>query len=232
MYLQLAENDYDDYEVMEDDYLYEDDYDEDMYLDEDNELCESNPSELYVFIPEGFKGATKDMYIREDMLDQIPGAAFDELMYELDPFQDQMLSGKAERQARRERRRIRKERKGDIKLTKRAGRGGGARRAAKQLRVSTKQTGRTSRAGSGGGFGGFMDKVGGIVGQITGGAQTAGDLIDDIGGGRGMIDDFGNAIYSPPAPRSFFEKNKTPIFIGIGVIVIGGIAYAMTRKKK
>ena len=82
------------------------------------QLAESDPNlvhlaettirnaDKYVFIPEGYRGAEKDLYIREDLFDNLPDTVFENLMFELEPFQNQGLSGKrgdARREARQKR---------------------------------------------------------------------------------------------------------------------------------
>lgn len=63
-------------------------------------------ADKYIFIPEGYRGAAKDLYIREDLFDNLPDTVFENLMFELEPFQNQGLSGKrgdARREARQKR---------------------------------------------------------------------------------------------------------------------------------
>jgi hypothetical protein len=113
-YLQLAENPY-------------------SHLAQD---VPTEAMEMYVFIPQGYKGAPKDLYIREDLLDKLPAPIYDKMMMELDQFQNTGLSGRgaerrAERKAKREARKdkrmeardVRSQRRADIfgKLTDTAG---------------------------------------------------------------------------------------------------------------
>ena len=62
-----------------------------------NMIAENNPMDKYVFVPAGYRGAQKDMYIREDLLDNVP----QQIIEELDAFNARGLSDKASRQARR-----------------------------------------------------------------------------------------------------------------------------------
>lgn len=62
-----------------------------------NMIAENNPMDKYVFVPAGYRGAQKDMYIREDLLDNVP----QQIVEELDAFNARGLSDKASRQARR-----------------------------------------------------------------------------------------------------------------------------------
>ena len=86
----------------------------------------------YVFIPQGFRGAAKDSYVREDLFDNMPDALYNQLMLELDQYNTVGLSDKASRKARREERK-------KAKATKKAGRGAAARREARQKRVEEQQ---------------------------------------------------------------------------------------------
>lgn len=68
----------------------------------------TNAMEMYVFIPEGYKGAPKDMYVREDLLDKLPDPIYNKMMADLAPFQNTGLSAgrgaerRAERKAKKE----------------------------------------------------------------------------------------------------------------------------------
>lgn len=197
-------------------------------------LAENNPKELYVFIPAGYRGSQEDMYVREDALDNLPEHEFNKIMFDLEPYQETMLSGKAERKARRAERKANKARRKDITMTKRAGRGGGARRAAKQERVATRQAGKSERTAAGGGAGGTFDKILGTVSGIFGGGgggeapvAVQGDMQYNTAADRGgKMDD-----PPPPDEDTFWDKYKVPIGIGAVVLIGGGIALAMRKKK-
>jgi len=167
------------------------------------------PNELYIFIPEGYKGAEKDMYIREDALDNLPEMEFRQLMFDLEPYQTRQMSGKAERAQRREDRKAKK-----------ATKGGAARRDARLERVKARKAG-------GGGFSGVLDKVGGIVSNVFGGgAATERDFDITVG------PDGTNVNYKPnDGEESFFKRNQTAIIIG-GVVVAGAVAYFTLKPKK
>jgi hypothetical protein len=101
-------------------------------------------SEMYVFVPQGYRGSTKDLYIREDLLDAMPQQAFSQMMYELEPYQNTGLSGKgAER--RDARRQAREDRKGK--------------------RAEARETRSTRRADM---FSNLLNKGGEIVSSLTG----------------------------------------------------------------
>lgn len=117
-------------------------------------LAERNPKELYLFVPAGYRGSERDQYIREDLLDNLPEEVFNQMMNELEPYQNTGLSGKGadRRAARRQRRQDRKT----------------ARRDAKQKRVETRS----------GAFKGFVDTVGGAVSNIFGGGAKSDPGLD------------------------------------------------------
>lgn len=170
----------------------------------------------YIFIPAGYRGAEKDLYVREDFFDNMPESTYQQMMQELAAYQNTGLSGKADRKARRAERK-------DAKAAKKAGRGAGARREARQKRVDARMASKTARAEARGGKGGaFLDKVGGIVGDLVGKGpiDVETDSLDieyDGQGGGGEA--------------TFFDKYKVPLIIG-GVALIGGGIYLATRKKK
>jgi len=187
MYLQLAENPY-------------------------NRLAQQAPNELYIFVPQGFKGSTKDMYIREDKFDDLPESDYRQLMMQLAPYQGQGMSELSDRASRKAERKARK-----------AGRGPEARRAAKQKRVETRAAARAAG-------GGVLDKVIGAATNIFG---KGGDTLEPterdftITGTPGSLD---VSIDNADGEESFFQKNKIPLLIGGAVLVAGGL-YLATKKK-
>lgn len=115
--------------------------------------------EQYVFIPQGFRGAAKDLYVREDLFDNLPESTYNELMNSLERYQNTGLSagkGKERRAARKD-----------------------ARVAKKSEKVATRDVRKDKRAAR---FGGIVDKVGGIVGGIMGGQKE----LDVTAGGGGL----------------------------------------------
>lgn len=105
-------------------------------------------ADKYVFIPQGYRGAQKDLYVREDLFDNLPETVYQNLMFELEPFQNQGLSGKmADRRA--------------------------ARREARQKRVETRAAARAQ----GGGFLDKIGNIAtNVIGGLKGGSidvQTA-----------------------------------------------------------
>ena len=171
----------------------------------------------YIFIPEGFKGSQKDMWIREDAFDNLDPDDRAETLRALAPYQQQGLSKGRGKEKREERYQLR--------MKKKAGRGAGARREARQQRIQTRQEQKTARKAQGGG-GEWLDKVGGIVGGIFGKGQDQG------GGDRSLDLQTDNLdLQVSGGNESFFSKYKWPIIIG-GVAITGGIIFAVTRKGK
>lgn len=173
------------------------------------------PMEYYIFIPEGFRGALKDSYIREDLFDNMDPYDYAEIMRELAPFQNTGMSDKASRKADRAA-------KKDAKAAKKATQGGGARREARASRQSQRQQARIDKKAAGGGAGGFLDKVIGGAKDIFGKGENS---LDVQAGGGGLEIDYNQG------EESFFSKYKIPLIIG-GVAVAAGTIYLVTKKKK
>lgn len=171
------------------------------------------PNEFYIFVPQGFRGATKDSYIREDLFDNLSDYDYAVVMDQLAPYQNTGLSDKASRKADRAA-------KKDAKAAKKATQGGGARREARAERQSSRQQARIDKKAAGGGAGGFLDKVIGGAKDIFG----KGDL--NVQGGDGSL-----VVDYDTTPPTFFEQYKIPLIIG-GVVVAAGTIYLVTKKKK
>ena len=178
-------------------------------------LAEVGPDAMkfYVYIPEGYRGATKDMYIREDVLDDLPAGTFNQIMNELSPYQNTGLSAsKEEREAQRMERKAGREERKNTRAT-----AGKTRQEARTER----QRLRSEAKGSGSGkFAGILDKTIGAASNIFG----KGNVQVDAGGGDFSVD------YSGAPEESFFSKYKIPIILG-SVAVIGGGIFLLTRKK-
>ena len=173
------------------------------------------PMQYYIFIPEGFRGASKDSYIREDLFDDMDRMDDAQVMRELAPYQKTGMSDKGSRKADRDA-------KKDAKAAKKATQGGGARRDARASRQSSRQQARIDKKAAGGGFGGVLDKVIGGAKDIFG---KGGDTLDVQAGGDGLQIDYNQG------GESFFSKYKIPLIIG-GVAVAAGTIYLVTKKKK
>ena len=176
------------------------------------------PMKYYIFIPAGFRGASKDSYVREDIFDSMDPIEYAQVMQELAPYQATGLSDKASRKADRQA-------KKDAKAIKKAATGGGARRTARAERQKVRQDAKTARKGMGGGAGGFLDKVIGGAKDIFGKGDDA--SLDFQGGGGGGLE----IDYNTGGEESFFSKYKVPLIIG-GVAVVAGTINLVTKKKK
>lgn len=142
MYLQLADN-------------------RKSWYDYSQSLAETNPEELYIYVPHDASGET-GVYVREDYFDNLPDAEWQATMEQLAPYQDVGMSGIFS--GIRERISARKERRAE--------------------RQETRQQKRLDRAGTGL-FGGKLKSfIGGLIpggepqpiysedrGGITGGVQ-------------------------------------------------------------
>lgn len=170
----------------------------------------------YVFIPQGFRGAVKDTYVREDLFDDLPENVYNQLMLELESFNKVGLSDKASRAARRSERKSKKE-------AKQSTRGAAARRDARQKRIETKQAGKTERTKAGGGLGGLIDKAGNIIGGIMGTNQKT---LDVTAGGGDLSVDYSGGEETP----TFWDQYKWPILIG-GGLVAAVVGYSVLKKK-
>lgn len=168
------------------------------------------PMDMYIFIPAGFRGSQEDVYIREDILDDLPENEYRAIMQELAPYQPRGLSAN-DKASRKEARAVKK-----------AGKGGAARREAKQKRVETKQAGKADRIAKGGGaaniFGKVLDTAKGFIKNK--------DLDVEVDQGGGF-----NVEFDKEPEQSFFSKNKIPLLVG-GAAVVAGVIYLATKKKK
>jgi len=179
-----------------------------LQLAEDNysHLAQGMPtsaSDMYVFIPQGYKGAQKDLYIREDLLDNVPEMVYQKMMFELEPYQNTGMSAKEDRDARKQARKDRKALRGETR---------DARQQARLDRAKSGETGLKTL------ISGAKDIVGGIFG--TGTTDTT---------GRGPVD-FNASIGIGTEEETFFQKFKIPLIIG-GVAVTGFLVYKMMKKK-
>jgi len=183
-----------------------------MYL----ELAEGEETRNpYLFIPD-FEAGTGGIFIREDKFDSMPTDQYKKLLNLLGPFQpktpgglneDDFLSSRADRKARRDE-------KKDQKATNKANRE--QRKEDKNERKNQRQTARDERKANRKPFDfkGAIDTVGGVVSKFT---------------GKGGEDFEPSAGSSTPTESKPFYKNPA-VLIG-GAVVVGGLAYLLTRKK-
>ena len=159
--------------------------------------------DMYIYIPQGYRGSVKDMYVREDLLDAMPTAAYQKMMFELEPYQNTGMSANADREARRQARKDKKALKSETKA---------AKQQARLERAKSGETGlKTLIAGA-------KDIVGGIFG--TGAIDTTNKTPI-----TGSID------FGTMPEESFLSKYKVPLIIGAAG-VIGFVVYKQMKKKK
>jgi hypothetical protein len=169
-----------------------------------NSIAEGNVMDKYVFVPAGYRGATKDMYIREDLLDNMPEA----IVSELDAFNVRGLSDKASRQARREQR----------KATRQTNKT--ERRTARAARQQSRQEALKSIVGT------AADTVQNIFGT---GDTTATDTTDMPN--KSLFEKDLN--FNVDLNETFWEKNRNWILpVGIGAVVLTGAYFLLGNKKK
>ena len=175
-------------------------------------LAEGVPAkELFVFVPAGFRGAVKDMWIREDAFDAMTDSDYLELMRSLEPFQNAglsygftQLSGKAERQARRDARKQKKQTKQEVKQAK------------QQAKIERAKSGKTALDSI---IGGAQNIVGSIFGTKTP-DETKLDVEGTVGGVQ----------FDVGPEESFFQRYQTPLIIG-GLALGGYALYKFTTKR-
>jgi len=160
--------------------------------------------DMYVYVPQGYRGATKDLYIREDLLDAMPTIAYQKMMFELEPYQNVGMSAKADRDARRQARKDKKAQKSELKSAK------------QQARLERAKSGETGLKTL---IGGAKDIVGSIFGIGTSDTTSK----SPIDGSLNV--DFGNV-----QEESFLSKYKLPIILG--VVGVGGFLIYKTMNKK
>jgi hypothetical protein len=165
-----------------------------------------NASDNYIFIPAGYRGAVKDMYVREDLLDPMPNISYQKMMFELEPYQNTGMSAKEDRDARRQSRKDRKALRGET------------RDARKEARLSRIQSGETP----------LKTLIGGatnIVSSLFGGGNAPADDTT----GRAPIT--GSIEFGDVPQQSFLSRYKVPLIIGAAG-VIGFVVYKQMNKKK
>lgn len=172
----------------------------------------------YIFIPANFfPGMPEGGYIREDKLDELDDQTFDYILQQLEPYQPGVSFlgfGKKAKERRKKRKAERIQKRAD----KRAG-----KESFKLAKIQAR--------GEGGGF------FGGLVKGIFGGGEDEGDYepyVPGPGAIAGPVPDAAKRIAEEKAAakaEADAKKMKTLIYSGIGVVVVGGGIYLMTRKK-
>lgn len=167
-----------------------------------------NPKENYIFIPAGYKGAAKDMHVREDYFDGMPEAEYMQMIQELAPYQSVGLSavGAALATAGGIAKKLIDKRK--------------ARVAAGTAKPLFKPGGLISKIGAKL-KGANQNQPSEEVAIFERNAPISGSV--NVGGA--------NIDFGTEPQKTFFQKYKTPLIIG-GVVLLAGGVYLATRKKK
>jgi hypothetical protein len=179
-----------------------------------NRLAEGNPLKNYIFIPAGMFGMSSDQYVREDFFDDLPTEQYQQVIATLAPYQNQGMSAVgaiagiginlAKNLIKRRAERVAS---GTAKPIFKAG--GIVDRIKDKLAIAKATTAPTD-------VNNVMTKTAPPF-NVEGSANIGGTNVDfSTSGGT---------------KESFFTKYKTPLLIGGGVLLVGGI-YLATRKKR
>jgi hypothetical protein len=180
-----------------------------------NRLAEGNPLNNYIFIPAGMLGMASDTYVREDFFDGLSADEYQKTITMLAPYQNQGLSAV-----------------GAI-----AGIGLNVAKkliANRQARVAAGTAKPLFKAGG---------KLSNLVGKLKGlKAQAATDQnaapapmeknqpFDIQASGNVGGTEFN--VTAGEEKESFIKKYKTPLLIGGGLLVAGGLFLALRKKKR
>lgn len=181
-----------------------------------NRLAEGNPLKNYIFIPAGMLGMTSDTYVREDFFDGLAPDEYQKVITALAPYQNTGLSVLPIAAA-----------SAGIKVIGNLIKRRQERVAAGTAKPLFKKGGKISN---------FIEKL--KAAKAASATDTnadmptgkKGDPFDvsasvDVGGTNVDISTSGGK-------ESFFKKYKTPLLIGGGVLVAGGLYLALRKKKR
>lgn len=173
-------------------------------------LSEDENPNPYIFVPDATGGGK---WVREDMFDSLDSLEWRKLMYELAPYQpgvntgqlseSQFMSDRATRKAKRE------DKKTGRKTAKTA------KKTGKEEKKKEKRTART-------------ENIKNIMGGITGAVKNIfgkGDAESEATGGTSPLPEPDEEI-----KKTFLQQYQTPLLIGGGLALAGGIYYFATRK--
>ena len=180
-----------------------------------NRLAEGNPLKNYIFIPAGMLGMQSDTYVREDFFDGLSADEYQKTITMLAPYQNQGLSA----------------------IGAIAGIGLNVAKkliANRQARVAAGTAKPLFKAGG---------KLSNLVGKLKGmKAQAATDqnaAVAPIEKNQPFdIQASGNVggtefnVQAGEEKESFIKKYKTPLLIGGGLLVAGGLFLALRKKKR
>jgi hypothetical protein len=180
-----------------------------------NRLAEGNPLNNYIFIPAGMLGMQSDTYVREDFFDGLSADEYQKTITMLAPYQNQGLSA----------------------IGAIAGIGLNVAKkliANRQARVAAGTAKPLFKAGG---------KLSNLVGKLKGmKAQAATDQnaaaapmeknqpFDIQASGNVGGTEFN--VTAGEEKESFIKKYKTPLLIGGGLLVAGGLFLALRKKKR
>jgi len=180
-----------------------------------NKLAEGNPLKNYIFIPAGMLGMASDTYVREDFFDGLSAEEYQKTITMLAPYQNQGLSA----------------------IGAIAGIGLNVAKkliANRQARVAAGTAKPLFKAGG---------KLSNLVGKLKGmKAQAATDQnaapapmeknqpFDIQASGNVGGTEFN--VTAGEEKESFIKKYKTPLLIGGGLLVAGGLFLALRKKKR
>ena len=179
-----------------------------------NRLAEGNPLKNYIFIPAGMFGMQSDQYVREDFFDDLPAEQYKQVIVTLAPYQNQGMSAigaiagiglnLAKNLIKRRAERV------ASGTAKPIFKSGGLVDRIKDKLATAKATTATTDVNN-------VQTKAVAPFNVEGSAQIGGTNVDfSTSGGT---------------KESFFTKYKTPLLIGGGIVLIGGI-YLATRKKR
>ena len=182
-----------------------------------NRLAEGNPLKNYIFIPAGMLGMQSDTYVREDFFDGLSADEYQKTITMLAPYQNQGLSA----------------------IGAIAGIGLNVAKkliANRQARVAAGTAKPLFKAGG---------KLSNLVGKLKGmKAQAATDQnaavapieknqpFDIQASGNVGGTQFNVQAGDEEQKESFIKKYKTPLLIGGGLLVAGGLFLALRKKRR
>jgi len=194
-----------------------------LELAEGNDYLSEEIEDNYTFVP----GANGDqgLWVRDDEFDHLSNEEFEDTMNVLEecaPGMGAGLSGRGRdrRKARREAKRRRREERRKLKAEK--------KKSKIAIRLAKSEAIKSGKFESG--AGGILKGVTGIASQIFGGGRNGGAEVMAPEYDSGTMAPGGVPAVKPPKEEVPFFKN--PLVLIGGAVVIGGILFFATRKKK
>lgn len=182
-----------------------------------NRLAEGNPLKNYIFIPAGMLGMTSDTYVREDFFDELAPDEYQKVITALAPYQNTGLSFAGV---------------GALATTGLKVAGNLIKRRQERVAAGTAKP----LFKKGGKISNFIEKL--KAAKAASATDTNADMPTgkkgepfdvsasvDVGGTNVDISTSGGK-------ESFLKKYKTPLLIGGGILVAGGLYLALRKKKR